>query len=177
MHSEKAFAHWTLILSVVCSLVITPVPFVDVVGSVPAAVAQCDPPGPNIKCWDNDLGNGLWSKDDNWNPDERPLPGDDVYHLIGGTIDLDIGTPMAPVVVNSFSFDTGALGGLTMEFTTALTVATDFGDPLVPTSLCREKHWRTSRQWHPASTGNRPSPTQRTTCSGHEALAIPVPHL
>ncbi|NOT00190.1 MAG: hypothetical protein HOP29_06140 [Phycisphaerales bacterium] len=68
-----------------------------------AAQAQCDPPAANTKCWTGG-GVGGWSDEDNWNPAVLPQSTDTVYHLIGGPINVDIGSYINPVLIADFRF-------------------------------------------------------------------------
>lgn len=76
-----------------------------------------------------------WSIAANWSSDPD-LPGvnDDVMHNNSDTIQLDIGTPGAPVVINSFSFDPALGGALNMQSGTGLTVTVNFGGPVLPSA-------------------------------------------
>ncbi len=52
----------------------------------------------------------FWSEAGNWSSaPNRPQPDDDVFHLIGGEIKMDMGTFPNPIVVNSFTADQGQL--------------------------------------------------------------------
>jgi hypothetical protein len=94
--------------------------------SVEPTFAQCDPPGPNTKCWDNGGPGSLWSNELNWDPDGRPLDFHDVYHLIGGAIEFDMGSPSQPIPIQSFTFDPVAQSALSMNAGTGRDVAGSF---------------------------------------------------
>ncbi len=89
--------------------------------SVPrTGYGQCDPPGSNTKCWDNDLGDGNWANDLNWNPDLVPVATDNVYHLIGGTINYNV-TATENQTIASFTAG-GTATGLDIGLGLTLTV-------------------------------------------------------
>ncbi len=90
-----------MIMSARLRTVVSVLTFCAVVLGVPQlSIGQCDPPGPNTKCWDNELGNGLWNADENWNPNERPQSSDNVYHLIAGTITYDVTDPFHETIAS-----------------------------------------------------------------------------
>lgn len=101
--------------------------------SAAPAMAQCDPPGQNTKCWDNGDGDGLWGTDLNWDPNGVPESSDDVYHLIGGTIAMNAGTYDTPTQINSLTVNGDNGGSLDIQQGKGLNVAGDFsidtGDP------------------------------------------------
>ncbi len=109
---------YTAIPSIICASLVF-------VGS---AAAQCNPPGPNTKCWDNEAGNGLWSFDLNWDPNGPPLSTDDVFHLIGGTITMNMGSFANPVPIKSFTFEVP--GGLSIDAGRGLLVEGAFSEGL-----------------------------------------------
>ncbi len=90
------------------------------------AFAQCDPPGANTKCWDNGGLGPEWSDHENWDPFGVPADSDDVFHLIGGEIEFDMGTPSQRIPIQSFTFDPAAQSGLAMNAGTGLDVAGSF---------------------------------------------------
>lgn len=124
MFINKGVIGWASILTIACMAIVTPVPVTDLVVSRAVALAQCDPPGPNTKCWDGEAALPKWSLDANWNPDEVPQATDSVFHLIGGTIQMDVGTAQTPAPINSFTFNPG--GSLIVQTGKGLSVAGDF---------------------------------------------------
>ncbi len=107
------------VASVICLLTV-----IGLGTTVPEATAQCDPPGANTKCWDGGGSQPIWSDSANWDPDQVPLDTDDVYHLIGGTIVMDMGSLANPVPIKSFTFDVP--GALTIGTGKGLLVAGAF---------------------------------------------------
>ncbi len=84
---------------------------------------QCDPPGPNTKCWDNEQATGSWNTPENWDPDGVPLAQHDVFHEIAGTItyNVPVGNPNNQTIA-SFTAG-GSATGLDILAGLTLTVA------------------------------------------------------
>ncbi len=119
MITRKRFISWTAILSIVCLVVVAPVPVADLVASPAVAMAQCDPPGANVKCWTGAIDN-KWSQDGNWDPPGAPQETDSVYHLTGDAIQMD----GAVAEIKSFRFDSS--GSLSIDPDARMIVTFDF---------------------------------------------------
>ncbi|NOS99590.1 MAG: hypothetical protein HOP29_03080 [Phycisphaerales bacterium] len=79
-----------------------------------SALAQCNPPAAGTKCWTGEGFTDDWSIAANWNPFGKPEIGEPVFHLIGGPINLDIGTAQNPVQIADFRFGPTP-GSMTIE--------------------------------------------------------------
>ncbi len=90
----------------------------------PESPPQCDPPGPDTKCWDAGGDGILFSNPFNWDPDEVPTGTDDVVHPTGGdVIQMDVGTPEIPDSIKSFTMTPDGTAGLTVQSGRGLSVA------------------------------------------------------
>jgi len=89
-------------------------------------LARADCP-PGAVEWTGQGDGTTWSDGLNWTSAPFPPPaGADVCHLIGGTIELDIGTPGTPVQIASFSVDGANSGGLEVQPGRGLQIDGDF---------------------------------------------------